>query len=59
MKGIVKASRIFLMILMSQDAYVGVDRIRYGRCLSDLCRPVLKERVYILKALYLLFKDMI
>ena len=47
------------MILISRSVYVGVDRITYGQGLNILCRPVLKERLYILKALYLLFKDMI
>ena len=60
MKGIVMTSiRIILMILISQYVYTGVDENLYDRGLNILCRPVLKERLCILKALYLLFKDMI
>ena len=58
MKGIVKSEN-FLRTLISQSAYVGVDMISCCRGLNNLCRPVLKERLCILKALYLLFKDMI
>ena len=51
--------RAILVILILQSFYIRMDTNRCTQGLYILCHSVLKERLYFLKALDLLFKDMI
>ena len=45
--------------MILQGIQMSKDMIRFTRSSNILCHSVLKERLYFLKALDLLFKDMI
>ena len=47
------------MHLILQGIQMSKDMIRFAQSSNILCHSVLKERLYFLKALDLLFKDMI
>ena len=47
------------MLLILQSIQMPKNMNRFAQSLNILCHSVLKERLYFLKALDLLFKDMI